>query len=833
MSPSRAFILRPVGTALFMIAILLVGLLGTIYVPVSALPEVDYPTIQVQTFYPGASPEVMTTAVTAPLERQFGQMPGLAQMSSNSSGGASVVTLQFVLSLSLDVAEQEVQAAINAATNLLPSDLPAPPIYDKINPADTPIMTLALTSKTMKLTEVEDLADAKLAPKISQQPGVGLVSISGGNRPAMRIVVNLRALSAYGLAIDDVRTIIGTQNTNLPKGSFDGVAQSTTINDNDQISAPGQYRDLIVAYKNGRPIHLGDVATVIDGAQNNQLAAWANRTPAVILNIRRQPGSNVIGVADGIKALLPALRDSLPAAVQIAVLSDRTTTIRASVADVEFELGLAVALVVLVIFLFLRNLPATLIPSLSVPLSLVGTMAAIYLFGFNLDNLSLMALTISTGFVVDDAIVMIENISRYVEDRDTPLEAALRGSAEIGFTIVSLTVSLIAVLIPLLFMGDVVGRLFREFAVTLAVTIVLSAIVSLTLVPMLCALLVKHRPASRRNRLDLLAERGFNRFAAGYGRGLTWVLDRQGLTLLVAVLTLAMTVVMYVAIPKGFFPVQDTGIIQGISQAAQTISFPAMVARQQELADEILKDPAVASLSSFIGVDGTNTTLNGGRFQIDLKPASERTVSSADVIRRLHDHLHVPGITISMQSVQDLTIDSTVSRGQYHFFLENADAGLFARWVPRLVTRLAQDPTFTDVISDMSANGRALDITVDRATAARFGITTATIDNVLYDAFGQRIVSTLYTQSNQYPRHSAGGHAGSGQPAAGAVGHLSAVRDGQHRAGSAYGTRGALDPRRAIAGRASRSISGGVGLVQSRARCIAGQGGHGHRHRPG
>ena len=750
MSPSRPFILRPVGTTLLMAAILLVGIIAYRFLPISALPEVDYPTIQVQTFYPGASPEVMTTAVTAPLERQFGAMPGLGQMSSVSSGGASVITLQFTLSLSLDVAEQEVQAAINAATNLLPSDLPAPPIYNKVNPADTPVLTLALTSKTVPLTQIEDLADVRLAQKISQQPGVGLVSISGGNRPAVRVVVNPRALSAYGLAIDDVRTIIANQNTDTPKGSFDGVAQSSTINDNDQLVSADQYRGLIIAYKNGRPVRLSDVATVVNGAENNQLAAWANRTPAVILNVQRQPGSNVIAVVNGIKALLPRLQATMPAAVDLAVLSDRTTTIRASVSDVEFELGLAVALVVLVIFLFLRNLPATLIPSLSVPLSLVGTLAAMYLLGFSLDNLSLMALTISTGFVVDDAIVMIENIARHVEDGDAPLEAALRGSEEIGFTIISLTVSLIAVLIPLLFMGDVVGRLFNEFAVTLSVTIILSAIVSLTLVPMLCALLVKHRPADKRNRLDLWAERGFDRIIAGYGRWLNWVLDHQILTLLVALLTFGATVGMYVVIPKGFFPIQDTGAIQGISEAAQDTSFGAMAAHQHMLADAILKDPAVESLSSFIGVDGTNTTLNAGRFQINLKPAAERGLSVTQVIARLQRELRVPGINLSMQPVQDLTIDSTVSRAQYHFFLENPDATLFAAWVPKLVDRLAATPAFSAVTSDMNTNGRALDMVVDRATASRFGITPATIDNALYDAFGQRIVSTLYTQSNQY-----------------------------------------------------------------------------------
>ena len=751
MSPSRLFILRPVGTTLLMAAILLVGIIGYQFLPISALPEVDYPTIQVQTFYPGASPEVMTTSVTAPLERQFGEMPGLGQMSSVSSGGASVITLQFVLSLNLDVAEQEVQAAINAATSLLPSDLPAPPIYNKINPADTPILTLSLTSAAMSLTAIEDIADVRLAQKISQQPGVGLVSISGGNRPAVRIRINPRALSAYGLAIDDVRTIIGTQNTDTPKGSFDGTAQSTTINDNDQITDIDGYRNLIIAYKNGAPVRLRDIATVIDGAENNQLAAWANRTPAVILNIQRQPGSNVIAVVNTIKKLLPKLSATMPASVDVSILSDRTTTIRASVDDVEFELALAVALVVLVIFLFLRSLPATLIPSLSVPLSLVGTLAVMYLLGFSLDNLSLMALTISTGFVVDDAIVMIENIARHVEDGEAPLEAALAGSEEIGFTIISLTVSLLAVLIPLLFMGDIVGRLFREFAVTLAVTIVLSAVVSLTLVPMLCALLVHHRPAESRNRLDLAAERGFDRLVHGYGRWLTWVLDHQALTMLVALLTFGATVVMYVAIPKGFFPVQDTGVIQAISEAAQDTSFSAMARHQQALADAILQDPAVASLSSFIGVDGTNTTLNAGRLLINLKPREQRGLSVTAVIERLRGELRsVPDITLSMQPVQDLTVDSTVSRSQYQFFLENPDNAQFATWVPKLIDRLAQNPDFAGVTSDMNTNGRALDMVIDRATASRFGITPATIDNALYDAFGQRIVSTLYTQSNQY-----------------------------------------------------------------------------------
>ncbi len=635
MSPSRPFILRPVATTLLMAAIMLVGIVAYRFLPISALPEVDYPTIQVQTFYPGASPEVMTSAVTSPLEVQFGQMPSLNQMFSTSSAGASVITVQFSLDISLDIAEQEVQAAINAAGNLLPTDLPAPPIYAKVNPADAPILTLALTSKTLPLTQVEDLADTRLAQKISQQPGVGLVSISGGQRPAVRVQVNPRALAAYGLNIDDLRTTLGNANVNTPKGNFDGPAQASTINANDQITSPDDYLALVIAYRNGAPVRLKDVATVVSGAENTKLGAWANTTPAVILNVQRQPGANVIQVVNTIKALLPQLQSTLPAAVDVAVLTDRTTTIRASVADVEFELGLSVALVVLVIFLFLRNLPATIIPSLSVPLSLVGTLAVMYLLGFSLDNLSLMALTISTGFVVDDAIVMIENISRYVEAGEAPLAAALKGAEQIGFTIISLTVSLIAVLIPLLFMGDVVGRLFHEFAITLSVTIILSAVVSLTLVPMMCARLVRHRPEAERNRFDLAAERGFNWVIGRYDRSLNVVLDHQGLTLLVAVATMAITVVLYVVVPKGFFPVQDTGIIQGISVAAQTSSYGAMAQHQQDLADAILKDPDVASVSSFIGVDGSNTTLNSGRFLINLKPKDERSLNATEIGRRL------------------------------------------------------------------------------------------------------------------------------------------------------------------------------------------------------
>jgi multidrug efflux pump len=751
MGPSSLFIRRPAGTTLLMVALLLVGIVAFQFLPVSALPEVDYPTIQVSTFYPGASPEVMTTAVTAPLERQFGEMPGLNQMSSKSSSGSSVITLQFTLDLSLDVAEQEVQAAINAATNLLPTDLPTPPVYAKVNPADAPVLTLAVTSNTLPLTQVEDIADVRLGQKLSQLSGVGLVSLSGGMRPAVRIQVNPRALAAYGIAIDDIRTDINNENTNQPKGNFDGPAQDTTINNNDQLQSADEYRNLILGYKNGDAIRLKDVAKVVDGAENAELAAWANKTPAIIVNIQRQPGSNVIAVVNGIKALLPKLTATLPPAIDVHILSDQTTTIRASVSDVEFELGLAVVLVVAVIFVFLRSVPATIIPSLSVPLSLVGTLAGMYLFGFSIDNLSLMSLTIATGFVVDDAIVMIENIARYVEKGMPPLEAALKGSGEIGFTIISLTVSLIAVLIPLLFMGDVVGRLFYEFAVTLAATIIISAVVSLTLVPMLCALMIRHRPENTRNRFDLIAERGFDRIIGTYDRGLTWVLDHQVLTMIVFIVTLGLTVFQFLEIPKGFFPIQDTGQIQGISYAADNISFKEMVKKQQLMADAILTDPDVASVASFIGVDGTNTTVNNGRFQITLKPRDQRSLTAAEIIPRISDEVSgVTGISLAMQPVQDLTIDSTVSRAQYLFFLENPDQTQFKTWVPKLVARLRQLPEFADVQSDMANTGKQLKLTIDRPTAARFGITPATIDNVLYDAFGQRIASTLYTQSNQY-----------------------------------------------------------------------------------
>ena len=751
MNVSEPFILRPVGTTLLMAAIMLSGIVAYTFLPLSTLPQVDYPTIQVQTLYPGASPEVMTSSVTAPLERQFGQMPGLNQMTSASSAGASVITLQFSLDISLDIAEQEVQAAINASGNLLPADLPAPPIYAKVNPADAPILTLSVTSQSLALTDLEDYSETRLAQKISQLTGVGLVTVSGGQRPAVRIQINPQSLAAYGLNIDDIRTTLGNLNVNTPKGNFDGPTQALTINANDQVTSADQYRSLIVAYRNGAPVRLSDVATIVSGPENTKLGAWADTTPAIIINVQRQPGANIIQVVDRIQSLLPQILSTLPTAMNVKIISDRTVTIRASVADVEFELALAVVLVVLVIFLFLRTLPGTIIPSLSVPLSLVGTFGAMYLLGFSLDNLSLMALTIATGFVVDDAIVMIENIARFVEDGMDPLEAALRGSEQIGFTIISLTISLIAVLIPLLFMGDVVGRLFHEFSITLAVTIVISAVVSLTLVPMMCARLIRHHPERDRTAFDLKAEQVFNAVIARYGRALNWVLDRQPMTLLVAVLTLALTVLLYIFIPKGFFPVQDTGMIQGISAASQSISYEAMADVQNQLGEAILKDPDVESLSSFIGVDGTNQTLNTGRFLITLKPHDSRNLSASQIIRRLESEVTgVAGITLYMQPVQDLTIDATISRAPYHFVLEDANATEFATWVPKLVQQLSERPELTDVASDLQQQGLAVDLVIDRATASRFGITPATIDNVLYDAFGQRIISTIYTQSNQY-----------------------------------------------------------------------------------
>ncbi|HWS66181.1 MAG TPA: MdtB/MuxB family multidrug efflux RND transporter permease subunit, partial [Steroidobacteraceae bacterium] len=747
-NPSRIFVLRPVATTLLMVAILIVGAIAYRQLPLSALPEVAYPTIQVQTFYPGASPEVVTSAITAPLEKQLGTMPGLNQMSSTSSAGASVITLQFNLALAIDVAEQEVQASISGAQNLLPQDLPAPPIYAKVNPADAPVLTLGITSKVMPLTEVEDMTDTRIAQKISQLKGVGVVSISGGQRPAVRVVVNPRALAAYGLNIDDLRTTINNANQNGPKGTLDGPANAYTVNTNDQIRNADDYGNVVIAYRNGAPVRLEDVATLVAGAENAKLGGWMNSLPALIVNVQRQPGANVVDVVDRIHELLPTLQAAMPSGVDVAILTDRTTTIRASVKDVEIELGLAVVLVVLVIYLFLRNVPATIIPSLSVPLSLIGTFAVMYLANFSLNNLSLMALTIATGFVVDDAIVMIENISRYIEAGEPPLEAALKGAGQIGFTIISLTVSLIAVLIPLIFMQDVVGRLFREFAITLAVTILISAVVSLTLVPMLCAKLLKRRTGAAGER-----ESGhwFAAVVEWYGRRLTWVLDHQRLTMWVATATLAVTALLYILIPKGFFPEQDIGLIQGVSEAGQNISYRAMADRQQALAVAILTDPDVQSLSSFIGVDGNNVTLNSGRFLINLKPRAQRTATVADVIRRLRSEIaDVSGVTLFMQPVQDLTLDNTVSRTQYQFTMESADPAALSTWTPKLVSTLRQQPELADVVSNQEDNGLAAYVTIDRDSAARLGISVGTVDNALYDAFGQRIVSTIFTQSNQY-----------------------------------------------------------------------------------
>jgi multidrug efflux pump len=750
-SLSRPFILRPVATSLLMAAIVLAGVVAFRQLPVSALPEVDYPTIQVVTFYPGASPEVMASGVTAPLERQFGQMPGLTQMMSTSSDGSSVITLQFSLNLNIDVAAQEVQAAINAAQTYLPTDLPTPPVYSKSNPADAPILTLALTSKTMLLSKVQDLADTRLAQRISQLSGVGLVSISGGQKPAVRIQANPAALSSYGISLETVRTQVMATSVNAPKGSFDGAKQSYQIGANDQLLTAADYRPVVIAYQNGAPVRLSDVATVVDGVENTKLAAWMNDVPAIIVNVQRQPGANIIDVVDRIKSLLPQLLSSLPSSIQTTVLTDRTLTIRASVRDIQFDLMLTIALVVMVIFLFLRSPSATIIPSVAVPLSLVGTFAAMYLLGYSLNNLTLMALTISTGFVVDDAIVMIENIVRYIEQGEKPLDAALKGAEQVGFTILSLTVSLVAVLIPLLLMGDVVGRLFREFAVTLGVTILISAVVSLTLTPMLCAKLLRARSEAKEGRFARASEQVFRRVTAFYGRTLGWVLNHQTATLLVAVGTVALTVVLYIVVPKGFFPVQDTGVIQGISEAPGSISFPAMAEKQQALARVVLHDPAVASLSSFIGVDGTNTTRNSGRMLINLKPIEERKLSATEVIRRLQGELQAEqGISLYLQPVQDLTVEDRVSRTQYQYTLEDPDATELATWTAKLTDRLKQLPELTDVANDQQTQGLRTSLVIDRPTASRLGITPSVIDNALYDAFGQRQVSTLFTQLNQY-----------------------------------------------------------------------------------
>ena len=751
MSPSRPFILRPVATSLLMAAILLVGIVSYTQLPVSALPEVDYPTIQVLTFYPGASPFVMATTVTAPLERQFGELQGLSQMTSTSSGGSSVIVMQFNLNLNIDVAEEEVQSAINAAQTYLPANLPAPPIYSKTNPADAPVLTLAVTSSSMPLPLVEDAVDTKLAPKISQLSGVGLVSISGGQKPAVRIQANPSQLSSYGINLEDLRTAITDSSVNAAKGNFDGPRQDYQIDANDQLVTSNDYKNVVVAYRNGAPVMLPQVARIVDGVENNNQAAWMNETPAVILNVQRQPGGNTITVVKSIKKLLPQLEANLPKGIEVTTLTDLTTPIQASVQDVEFELMLTVGLVVLVIFLFLRNIYATIIPSVAVPLSLIGTLGAMYALGYSLDNLSLMALTISTGFVVDDAIVMVENISRYLEEGEPPLQAALKGAEQIGFTIVSLTVSLIAVLIPLLFMGGVVGRLFREFAVTLAVTIIVSAVVSLTLTPMMASRILKHNPEDQQGRFYRASERVFESMIAFYGRTLKYVLRFQTITLLVALATLLLTIFLYIIIPKGFFPVQDTGVIQGISQASQVIGSKSMAEEQKEIAKVILQDPAVESLSSFIGADGTNTTMNSGRLSINLKPLDQRDISASDVIRRLQTKLRdVRDIQLFMQPVQNITIDDRVSRTQYQYTLEDADQNELNQWSARFVNRLKQLPELEDVATDQQLGGLAVSLVIDRVTASRLGVDPTSIDNTLYDAFGQRQVNTMYTQLNQY-----------------------------------------------------------------------------------
>ena len=752
MNLSRLFILRPVATTLCMLAIVLSGIIAYRLLPVSALPQVDYPTIRVMTLYPGASPDVMTSAVTAPLERQFGQMPGLTQMASTSSGGASVLTLRFNLDINMDVAEQQVQAAINAASNLLPSDLPAPPVYNKVNPADTPVLTLAISSKTMPLPKLNDLVDTRMAQKIAQISGVGMVSIAGGQRQAVRIKVNPQALAANGLNLADVRTLIGASNVNQPKGNFDGPTRVSMLDANDQLKTPQEYAELILAYNNGAPLRLKDVAEIVDGAENERLAAWANENQAVLLNIQRQPGANVIEVVDRIKALLPSITDNLPAGIDVTVLTDRTQTIRASVRDVQHELLIAIALVVMVTFLFLRRASATIIPSIAVPLSLVGTFGVMYLAGFSINNLTLMALTIATGFVVDDAIVMLENISRYIEEGDSPMQAALKGAKQIGFTLISLTLSLIAVLIPLLFMADVVGRLFREFAITLAVAILISLVVSLTLTPMMCARLLKPEPKeAEQGRFYRASGACIDWMIAEYGRMLRWVLKHQPLTLLVAIATLALTVFLYLVVPKGFFPVQDTGVIQGISEAPQSISFSAMSQRQQALGKIILQDPDVESLSSYIGIDGDNATLNSGRMLINLKPHSERSETATEVIARLQPQLDkLVGIRLFMQPVQDLTIEDRVSRTQYQFSLSSPDAELLSTWSQKLVSALANQPELKDVASDLQDKGLQVYLVIDRDAASRLGVSVANITDALYDAFGQRQISTIYTQASQY-----------------------------------------------------------------------------------
>ncbi|MEA1065435.1 MdtB/MuxB family multidrug efflux RND transporter permease subunit [Erwinia sp. HR93] len=749
--PSRLFILRPVATTLLMVAILIAGIVGYRFLPVSALPEVDYPTIQVVTLYPGASPDVMTSAVTAPLERQFGQMSGLKQMSSQSSGGASVVTLQFQLTLSLDVAEQEVQAAINAATNLLPNDLPNPPVYNKVNPADPPIMTLAVTSTALPMTQVQDMVETRVAQKISQVGGVGLVTLSGGQRSAVRVKLNAQALAALGLTGETVRSAIGSANVNSAKGNLDGPTRAITLSANDQMKSAQEYRQLIIAWRDSAPVRLGDVATVEQGAENAWLGAWANKQQAIVMNIQRQPGANIIETAGQIRQLLPTLKKSLPKSVNVTLIADRTANIQASVSDTQFELVLAIALVVMIIWLFLRNIPATIIPAVAVPLSLIGTFAAMVFLGFSINNLTLMALTIATGFVVDDAIVVIENISRYIEKGEKPLAAALKGAGEIGFTIISLTFSLIAVLIPLLFMGDIVGRLFREFAITLAVAILISAAISLTLTPMMCARMLSHASLTKQGRFSAAAERQFDRVIAAYGRLLKRVLNHPWLTLGVALSALALTVALWMLIPKGFFPVQDNGIIQGTLQAPQSASWASMAERQRQVADLIRKDPAVASVVTFIGVDGTNPALNSGRLQINLKPLDERDDRISAVITRLQTQAAgLPGIALYLQPVQDLTIDTQASRTQYQFSLQATSLDELSLWVPKLMDKLSTLPQLADVSSDWQDKGLVAWVNVDRDTASRLGITMADVDNALYNAFGQRLISTIYTQANQY-----------------------------------------------------------------------------------
>ncbi|MFM0309295.1 efflux RND transporter permease subunit [Paraburkholderia sp. RL17-383-BIF-A] len=751
MNFSRLFILRPVATSLLMVALVLVGLVAVRFLPVSSLPDVDYPTIQVQTFYPGASPNVMATTVTAPLEVQLGEIPGLQQMVSYSSEGASVITLQFDLSLSLDIAEQNVQQAINAANSFLPTGLPAPPTYAKVNPADQPILTLAVTSKSMSLTQLQDTANNRLATKISEVSGVGLVTTAGGNVPAVRVEADPQKLAAYGLNLDDLRTLLANVNVSQPKGNFDGPELDYTINANDQIVDPQDYLATVIAYQNGAPVYLRDVARVSQAAQDVERGAWYNRTPAIVLNVQRQPGANVIATVNQIMKQLPALESTLPAGLQVTVVANTTGVIRSSVSDAAFELVLAVVLVVLVIFVFLRNVPATIIPSISVPVSLIGTLAVMYQLNYSIDNLSLMALIIATGFVVDDSIVMIENIVRYLEEGKTPLEAALEGAGQIGFTILSLTVSLIAVLIPLLFMGGVIGRLFSEFAITLAVTIVISAVVSLTVVPMLCARLLRAQAQRHPSRFERFSEGLFDKTLAAYERGLRWVLDHQTLTLVVALVTVALTAILYIVIPKGLFPVQDVGVIQGISVADNSVSYTSMVRRQSALADAILKDPDVVSLTSYVGIDGTNPTLNNGRFLINLRPRDDRSASAAEIGRRIQQEVaEVPGIRLYLQPEQDLTLDTSISRNQYNFVLRGPNQQAFNQYVPALIARMKQIPAITDVTSDLNTNGLSVNVEVNRQLAARYGITAATIDNALYDALGQRIVSTIFQQSNQY-----------------------------------------------------------------------------------